>query len=257
MVESDGQTQMRTEQIYPFRHDLENLSEELDGFTTDFNKVMNLLNSLTELQNIQNFSNIGEEAAERESYVRKNDEQSPFYSYALSREEQGDLAEQVQNWIFEYKRALDEIVAVTVEADLPTDKLSQGPHAFLDIQLGEGYKSEYQDLQEACRDLLCGTYTSAEIMSLRSIEGLLRKWYKSEKGENPGKMKWHDVFGALEASEDVEGFQGMRYLDFFRERRNKVAHPDEHSDRKEAELTLQRTFYIIEKIVEVIEGVDE
>jgi hypothetical protein len=247
---------MRIEQIYPFQCDLEDLSEEIDGFAIDFNKVINLLNSISRLQNIQNFSNIGEEAAEWESYTRKNDEQSSFYSYALSGEEQGDLAKQVQNWIFEYKRALDEIVAISTDADLPADKLSQGPHAFLDIQLGEGYKSEYQDLQEACGNLLCGTYTSDEIMSLRTIESLLRKWYKSEMDENPGKMNWHNVFGALEDSEDADEFQGMEYLDLLRERRNKVVHPDEHSDRREAELTLKRTFDITEKIIGIIEEME-
>ena len=108
-------------------------------------------------------------------------------------------------------------------------------------------------MEEACRNLLCGTYTSAEMMSLRTIESLLRKWYKSEKGEDPEDMDWHDVFGALEASEDVDEFQGMDYLDLLRERRNKVAHPDVHSVRREAELTLQRTFDIIEKIINIIE----
>lgn len=67
-------------------------------------------------------------------------------------------------------------------------------------------------------------------------------------------MGWHDVFGALEASEDTDEFQGMDYLDLLRERRNKIAHPDAHSSKREAELTLQRTFDIIVKIVKIIEA---
>lgn len=244
---------LKIDQIYPYQRTLDDLSQELSGYTTDYTKVTNYLNHLTELKNIQNFSNIGEEAEGWESHTRENHEESAFYSLALSQEEQNELSDDVGNWLFEYKREIGDMVAVTSEADLPTSKLSQGPEAFLTIQLEGRYDSEYKDMQEACKNLLCGTYTSAEIMSLRTIESLLRKWYKNEKGEDPEDMDWHDVFGALEASEDVEEFQGMDYLDLLRERRNKVAHPDVHSVRREAELTLQRTFDIIEKIINIIE----
>jgi hypothetical protein len=232
---------------------MDDLSRELDSRTTDFTKVANLLGNISKLESMENFSNIGKEAGKWETYTRECEEETAFYSLVLSREEQSELSEDIGNWLFEYKKELGEMIAITPEADLPADKLSEGPEAFLTIQLEGRYESEHKDMEEACRNLLCGTYTSAEMMSLRTIESLLRKWYKSEKGEDPEDMDWHDVFGALKASEDVDEFQGMDYLDLLRERRNKVAHPDVHSVRREAELTLQRTFDIIEKVINIIE----
>jgi hypothetical protein len=230
------------------------LAQELGGYTTDFTKVAKHLERISDLKTVKNFSDIGEQAEDWESYTRDNHEKSAFYSLPLSTEEQSELSQDVDDWLFEYKREIRDIVAVTSGADLPTSKLSQGPEAFLSIQLEGQYESEYEDMWEACRNLLCGTYTSSEMMSLRTIESLLRKWYKSAKGEYPENMGWHDVFGALEASEDTDEFQGVDYLDLLRERRNKIAHPDAHSSKREAELTLQRTFDIIEKIVKIIEA---
>jgi hypothetical protein len=132
--------------------------------------------------------------------------------------------------------------------------LQQGPQAFLSVELGEKYDSTHRELGEACSNLLVGTYTSAEFMALRSIEGLLRQWYESvSDGEIEEHPNWHNVFGALEKSENVEEFEGMHSLDILRERRKEVAHPDRHSTMRDAETRLNQAFELTEKIVEKIE----
>ncbi|WP_147464984.1 hypothetical protein [Halococcus sp. IIIV-5B] len=254
MEQSDGTVPLRAENIYSYQRDLEDLSDELGSRIPNHQKVIELLGDVARLKNMQNFTDIGEEAASWESEFKDNEKQRPIYKSAISVDEESELTDRVSIWISKYEQSVSEMVVFSPETDLSTEKLSQGPETFLDIDISDPYLSVLRDLGEACDNLLVGTYTSSEFMSLRAIEGLLRQWYESEKGENPGNMNWNNVFEALDASEDVDTFSGMGFLSPLRKRRNEVAHPDAHSTKRDAEMTLQRAFDITEKIVARIES---
>lgn len=256
MTEPDDAVEMKPKNIYHYKQELENLRRELDRHATNEDDVIELLGSIARLQNIQRFSDIGQEADEWAKQTRQNKKvRTGLFSMAISTDEQKELIETVRNWIYEFERVVNELMLITPDSDLSTDKLSHGPRAFLDVELNERYESEIRDLDEACSNLLSGTYTSAELMSLRATEGFLRMWYQKVEGENAKhNITWSNAFAAIDDSAERDEFEGFNLLDVIRERRNELAHPDKHSTRRRANTTLMQTFDLVEQMVEMIEN---
>lgn len=242
---------MRANEIYRYRLDLEELSNQLDRRAPDIENIVDNLNSVSRLSEKRGFNSIGEEASEYEANLRKDkDIGEGILPATLTANEKSDLTQQVQRWIGEYEQLTERIITYTPQTDIDVDNLSQGPQSFLDIELDEEYEAELRDLTEACTSLISGAYTSAEFMALRAIEGLLRKWYESEMGESAKNRGWNEVFSALDDSEETDELQGMNLLDILRNRRNEVAHPDRHSTKRDAETTVKHSFTITERLVE-------
>jgi len=100
-----------------------------------------------------------------------------------------------------------------------------------------------QSLNEAAICLGYGAYTACEIMSLRALERLLRNVYNVEA--NLGQL-----IDMARQDQRLRNLVGT--LDYFRQVRNKVAHPDKISSKLDAESTFLMTKRLILEIIQVI-----
>ena len=105
------------------------------------------------------------------------------------------------------------------------------------------------DFREACVNTLVGNHTSAEFMALRATEGLLRKWYEHETDEDHQYEDWYGAIEQMTSEHDGSSPKNLKLLDYLRDRRNEVAHPDRHSDKQDAEVTLQNAFEVAEELI--------
>lgn len=84
-----------------------------------------------------------------------------------------------------------------------------------------------------------GAYIAAEFMSLRALEGISRRYTK--------EGNWSDAIDELE--EEYPELSGT--IDYLRNERHKVAHPDkERSSKKDAEQTFHSVVRIIDEVFE-------
>jgi hypothetical protein len=95
------------------------------------------------------------------------------------------------------------------------------------------------DLTEACQTLAFECPTSTVFLSLRAVEDRLHEWYKQETGRDIEDRTFGQVLSELDDqySEDDRP-PILSHLDFLKERRNQVAHPERSPDEQEAEDTL-------------------
>jgi hypothetical protein len=125
------------------------------------------------------------------------------------------------------------------EAEIDTDKLTKGAKAFIS---DEEWRSlsllEQGALDETIACLLSNTFTAAEFMALRLVESLLRRWYTKRTGKEPGRLQWFGILDELneEFPKDKRPKE-LSLLDYLRERRNEIAHPDIISQSYEATAT--------------------
>jgi hypothetical protein len=82
-------------------------------------------------------------------------------------------------------------------------------------------------LNEAAKDIGTGAFTSAEFMALRVLESVCRRFYiKKVKKELP--FGWGKVLDELADTEPFRPYVGI--IGYFKEVRNRLAHPDDMSD---------------------------
>ncbi len=92
--------------------------------------------------------------------------------------------------------------------------------------------AEFQSLEEASRAFGVEAYTACEAMSLRTLESALRKIYGVE-----------EMLGSLinRAEKDPRLTDMVGVVQYFRNVRNRVAHPEKLSSKLDAESTFAMT----------------
>jgi len=151
----------------------------------------------------------------------------PEFQYPLSRWE-GRLREISKGWILSYP-----------ETHIDAAKLTEGPKAFLsDDEFNTLEPLERQGLNEAASSLLFNNFTSAEFMALRTAESLLKRWYEKRTGRKLGRTTWGQVLDKLNQEfPKGERPKELLLLDYLRERRNEIAHPEALSNSVQASTT--------------------
>lgn len=246
-------TPISTTEVRAFAIHLEDLHRSLNKNSVAVSEVVNLLGKIQGLQTVLGFAEIGEQAAQwREVLLEDYNFQGPLglLSIQLKDETQEELQSHVQTWRTRFVDTLErEIVTATSETNLSTEKLLSAPNSFMSLQSFEGYEDEMHDLQEASVNLVIGTFTSSEFMSLRAVEGILRKWHRAMIDEETNYEGWADAIKDISEVDDGKGPKELRLLDYLRERRNEVAHPDRHSTLRDAENTLQQSIDVAETLI--------
>jgi len=138
------------------------------------------------------------------------------------------LSEISKNWFIWYP-----------DTHLDTNKLREGTKAFLnDNELNMLDPLEQQSLSEAISSLLFGNFISAEFMALRTGESLLKKWYEKKTDKKLVRTTWGQVLDKLnEEFPEKERPKELLLLDYLRERRNEIAHPEAISNSVQASTT--------------------
>ena len=99
---------------------------------------------------------------------------------------------------------------------------------------------EKKSIYEASLSLGVGAYTASEMMSLRCLEGILRRIYGTS--EMLGRL-----IERMENDNRLSDLKGI--LTYFKDVRNRVAHPEKISSELEAESTFQMTKRLLIEIV--------
>lgn len=253
MSDTDSKHPIQAQEIKNYVLYLKRFRNHIDEQNPVVQDTIKHLSDIQGLSNIKEFSDIGEDATNWIELLKNN------YSFntglgviktTLNSEHHEQLQKQTQTWVTRFSDRLDsEVLVVTPSTDLSINKLLSGPSAYLDISDIEEYEDVTRDLQEACANLLTGAYTSSEFMSLRSVEGILRKWHKEEVDTEKKYNSWASAIDDLADQGNGKGPKELRLLDYLRERRNEVAHPDRHSTQRDAENTVRQSIDVVETLI--------
>lgn len=93
---------------------------------------------------------------------------------------------------------------------------------------------EKNDFKEAASCLLMQSWTAAAMISLRGLEGILRKYYEFKTEKEHGNRGMYVLIDELQKIEGIKGTL-MGYLNYLRGIRNTAEHPDRIFNQKEAE----------------------
>ena len=243
--------------VYEYSVHIERVYEYVNNGSAGAEHTAELLEQITPIENVKKFENIGAEAREWRDIIVHNNNFNKIINPTVSTNNKDRLKESIVKWKTEFKRRLDdEFLIFSPSSDIPTTKLAEGISGFIETEsIQESLEEEYEDVvidfNQSCHILLAGGYTGSEFLSLRSVEGILREWYDRETDENKNYRDWYSAIDDL--SEEDELLKELSLLDYLRERRNEVAHPDRHSDKRDAEITVQQSAALIEKIVRELE----
>lgn len=258
MADEGSLRPVKSYEIASYATYFDRLSRHLEKDAASVKKSVELLGQLQTLENVHQFSNIGQNAKQwRESLLSNYNLESGFglMTTMLKDDDHENLKTTVQTLRTRFSdRLKSNVVSITPETNLSIKNLRQGPTSYLNITQTEGYEDEIGDLRESTVGILVGTYTSSEFMSLRAVEGILRKWHAEYVDDDAVNGRWATALEDIAHSNDGKGPKELRLLDYLRERRNEVAHPDRNSTLRDAENTFKQSVDIVETLIVELEG---
>lgn len=201
--------------------------------------VKKIAKSLLPLRYVKSLEFIGEEAQR----LIDSFSDEPFSEKKESQTMDWVAVATVRSYTHRWIGRLEEIskgwILFHPETHLKTNKLQQGSRAFLNSDEFNSIEPlEKENLDEAASSLLINNFTSAEFMALRTAESLLKRWYEKKTGKKLGRTTWGQVLDKLnEEFPEKERPKELHLLDYLRERRNEIAHPEAVSDSVAASTT--------------------
>ena len=145
----------------------------------------------------------------------------------------------VAKWRGQIEMILKEWILCQPQAHIDIAKLIKGPKSFLtDEELNMLIPLEQEGLNEATQCLSFNNFTSAEFMSLRTVESLLRRWYEKHTNKSISDATFGQVLNRLD-KEFPEPTRPREISPLYnlKERRNAIAHPEVISNEEEATMT--------------------
>ena len=112
---------------------------------------------------------------------------------------------------------------------------------------------EKNDFSEAAKCLLTQCWTAAAMISLRGLEGILRKYYEFKTEKEHENRGMYTLIEELQEIEDIKGTL-MGYLHYLRGIRNMAEHPDRVFTQGEAEVVFSQVVGAIKDIYHEIES---
>ncbi|WP_083870305.1 hypothetical protein [Haloterrigena salina] len=172
------------------------------------------------------------------------------------------LANKVETWrtVLRYELAEQRRFTISDAPIIDIEEILRSPdHLFEDNMWEELPEQTKQDLHEGCSALAANCPTASVIMVLRSIEYILREWYKQELDEEAADDTWGTVLGKLQGEFNDRGEDPdvLSNLDYLRRKRNEVNHPNRSPSLHEAAVTVAMASETISSMMEYIEIDDE
>jgi len=106
--------------------------------------------------------------------------------------------------------------------------------------------SEWKFLDESARCIGVQAYTASELSALKVLEAILRRIYSTD--ETLGKLIEH-----VENDTNLRHITGI--VTYFKDVRNRVAHPDKVSEKLDAESTFSMTIRLMKEIINVYKDI--
>lgn len=111
------------------------------------------------------------------------------------------------------------------------------------------------DLEQSARSLAFYSPTGSVFLALRAVEDRLREWYEEETNRDIGDRTFGEVIGELDDQySEHDRPLILTHLNYLKDKRNKVAHPEQSPTIREAESTLVN---VRETILEIHSQLDE
>lgn len=168
-----------------------------------------------------------------------------------------DDSEELQKMTAAWKNLIDQdlskiqIISAANTGLLDPEKLVNSPSEVMQPSvwswLGDQQKS---DLREAAKSIAVGSPTASVMLSLRTVERALRDWYEMEEGE-VSEDSWGGFLDELMNTYGDEKHENdtvltqlstlppvLSNLNYLREKRNEVSHPEKSPSPEEARRTL-------------------
>ena len=82
------------------------------------------------------------------------------------------------------------------------------------------------------------------MINMRVVESVLKSYYKKITGKDPNGKRWNNILIELKASSSTDTLL-IGYLDYLRDIRNKLQHPEARVEQSEAEAVFHHTLNII------------
>lgn len=181
---------------------------------------------------------IDEIEKEIENIITESDESEEV----ISDEFAAKLEEKIDDWQQRYSEAIGDLDPITTvnRGMVDTRKLVREPESVFDEDCWNWLSDPIrQDLTDGMKALAAGLSTASMFQSLRAVEASLRLWYEYETGNKIQYDAWGSVLDKLGSEFEEHGSPAvLKNLDYLREKRNDVAHPDIQPDLGHAEDTL-------------------
>jgi len=203
----------------------------------------------------KNYFSLGFIAEDAQSIIEYIGKDYPDASKPLSAKDIGYIKETAAEWIGSVFEISNKWVFCVSTASLDPARLLDGVASFLDREeLSILEPKERQGLDESAGCLLHNSFTSAEFIALRTVESLLRRWYKNKTDKDLKRQRWGDILNELN---DIypkisERPKELYLLDYLRLRRNEIDHPEAVSTPDEASATFLNTISVCKAVKSVL-----
>lgn len=157
------------------------------------------------------------------------------------------LRDKARLWFDRVRSEIDEIVVFRAytEGRLNPKKLCDGVKTFFKSKVWKSLlKIIKGDLEESAKCLLTQSWTASGLMSMRALESGVRKYYTKITNISGEDKTYGEMLGELRGNSDAD-VKLIGYLDYLKDIRNNLAHPNIRIDQFEAEQAFQHTIQIL------------
>ena len=175
-----------------------------------------------------------------ESAEPTDSEDSPT---TLNSQHRNELRSAVESWTQILRMELSDQIRIPVSSEGLIDiekSLNDPSMLFRNDSVWTSLPHQTQlDLAESCQTLAVECPTASVFLSLRSVEERLQEWYSTETDRSIEDRTFGQVLSELDDTYDEDSRPPiLSHLDYLKDRRNQVAHPEMSPTIQEAESTL-------------------
>lgn len=233
--------------LYLMGHWIRYLAESMAGGPY-WKNVKVTLEKLTQFKEIGNLSFVGVESEQIKNLLSnkywKDDQVIEF-------QDRIQLQSELSKWEGRIQEILKHWTLSFCQAHLDVSKLTSGAKSFLkDEEWNVLQPLEQQGLNEAASCLLYNNFTSAEFIALRAVESVLRRWYEKKTSKKLEKQMWGEILDELNElyPKKSQRPKELSLLDYLRERRNEIAHPEAISNPEAATATFLNIIAVCKEV---------
>jgi hypothetical protein len=214
------------------------IKNELNKSSICYKSISGHLVGLSIIKDAEKFEFVGKEANSlwNKFYDKYHSQENAY----LDSEDVEDLKRTITRWEGRLQESSKNWILSFPDTHIDAGKLGEGPKSFLRDDEFEKLKLvDIKSLYEATSSLLFANFISTEFMALRTAENLLKNWYEKKTGKKLGKTTWGQVLEQLNEiyPKKAERPKELLLLDYLRERRNEIAHPEAQSNSVSASTT--------------------
>ncbi len=160
-------------------------------------------------------------------------------------------AEKIDGKVISWKELvmdeLEKIVVFRAVADgiLNSNRLCEGAKIFFQNKIWRKLpKIIKDDLEESTKCLITESWTASGLMSMRALESGVKKYYTKITGISADGKTFGAMLGELRNNSNADS-KLIGYLDFLKDIRNDLAHPNNRIKQSDAEQVFQHTIQVL------------